>query len=253
MIEINLLPGARRKTKARSAPVNYGALFAGLSGRFQDKVLIGTVALSIASLGALGWMYWSQTQAATAYAERLAKAQKDSAQFETLFIERNLAEATRDTALRQLNLIKTVDQDRFIWPHVLDEVSRALPGYTWLTLVSFVGTAQGTVNNAATPPLPKDTGAVDPKRPRRPKRIETAIPPDPVSVRVTGKTYDILAVPELMRRLEDSPFLGNVTLDRSDPLDEQGQILTTFQLTMTFVRPDTSQLRRVPFTLKGKK
>jgi Tfp pilus assembly protein PilN len=252
MIEINLLPGARRKAKAGRTPITWSGAFAGVSGRFQDKALVGAVALAIVSLGALGWMYWSQKVRAETIAAALAEAQKDSAKYEALFIERTLVEAQRDTALRQLNLIKMVDQDRFIWPHILDEVSRALPGYSWYTLVSFVGAAQGTVNNAVTPPLPKDTGVIDPKKPRRPKRIETAITPEPVSVRVSGKTYDVLAVPEIMRRLEASPFLGNVGFDKADEINEGGQLLTFFQFTMQFVRPDTSQLQRVPFTLKGK-
>jgi hypothetical protein len=41
-------------------------------------------------------------------------------------------EVIRDSLQRQIATIKSVDGDRYIWPHVMDEVTKALPAYTWL-------------------------------------------------------------------------------------------------------------------------
>ena len=71
------------------------------------------------------------------------KAVQDSAHNAALLKDRYQAEQTRDTVLRQVNLIRSLDEDRYVWPHVLDEVSRALPQYTWITLITFAGAAQG--------------------------------------------------------------------------------------------------------------
>ena len=64
---------------------------------------------------------------------------QDSTRYASVLQERERAEAKRDTVLRSLNLIRAIDDDRFIWPHVMDEVSRALPPYTWLVSLGFTG------------------------------------------------------------------------------------------------------------------
>jgi Tfp pilus assembly protein PilN len=250
MIEINLLPGARKKSPSRAASVDVSAAFAGVFGRLKDKVLIGTVAGCVLSAAAVGWMYVSQDQAQQQLDVDLKKAHADSVRYSTLFRENTRITASRDTLLRQLNLIKTIDQDRYIWPHVLDEVSRALPQYTWITSLVITGTPQGQAAVVSLPPTPKDTSTV--KKPTKPKRIDTSIPADPVTFRIFGNTVDIEALPRFMRDLEASPFLANVTLDLSAHGVEQGQDITKFQLTLTYTRPDTAQLKRVPLVMRMK-
>jgi len=39
----------------------------------------------------------------------------------------------RDSLLYQINVIRQIDADRYIWPHVLDQATKALPPYTWIT------------------------------------------------------------------------------------------------------------------------
>ena len=43
------------------------------------------------------------------------------------------AEATRDSLYQQVAIIKSIDDSRYLWPHLLEEISNALPQYTWLT------------------------------------------------------------------------------------------------------------------------
>jgi Tfp pilus assembly protein PilN len=153
----------------------------------------------------------------------------------------------RDTILRQVHIIKSLDEDRFIWAHVLDEVSRALPQYTWLTAIAYNGTPQGSVNVVATPKTPAPDTANH--KNARPKRIETEIPRDPIAVRLQGHTVDIQALTRFMKDLESSPFLSNVQLDRSELALELGKEVTQFQLTVGYNRPDTSAVRRAPLAL----
>ena len=58
---------------------------------------------------------------------------QDSTRYAAVLREKKKAETQRDSVMHQLNIIKTIDNNRFVWPHVMDEISRAMPQYTWLT------------------------------------------------------------------------------------------------------------------------
>ena len=249
MIEINLLPGARRKKASAGASFDIKAAAAGLSGRVKDKFLIGAVAAVLVGLGATGYLYYSQSRRETELTERHEKAVRDSTRYANFLKDRYKSEAIRDTLLRQVNIIRSLDEDRYVWPHVMDEISRALPQYTWLTLVGFVGTPQGQNNVVITPKTPEDTSAAGKKKNRPPKRLDTEVPKDVIQLRVTGRTVDIQALTRFMTDLEASPFLANVALDKVESAVDQGKEVTQFQLTIGYSRPDTLQLRRVPLAL----
>ena len=249
MIEINLLPGARRKKASVNQPIDFKALASDMSGRFRDKFLIGAVAAVIVAAVAGGYLYFSQTNRETALNERREKAVRDSTRYANFLKDRYKSEAVRDTLLRQVNIIRSLDEDRYVWPHVLDEISRALPQYTWLTLVGYVGTPQGQNNVVITPKTAEDTSAAAKKKNRPPKRLDTEIPKDAIQVRVTGHTVDIQAFTRLMRDLEASPFFSGVLPDKVETAVDNGKEVHQFQLTMNYTRPDTLLLHRVPLTL----
>ncbi|HEY9227858.1 MAG TPA: PilN domain-containing protein, partial [Gemmatimonadaceae bacterium] len=152
----------------------------------------------------------------------------------------------RDSLLRQVNLIVSLDEDRYVWPHVLDEISRAMPQYTWITLIGFSGTPQGGNNVVVAPKTAQDTSK---KKNAPPKRIDTAIPKDPISVRMVGRTVDIQAATRFMRDLEASPFFAGIVLDKTEPVVDNGKEVAQFQLTFGYSRPDSTQLRRAPLSL----
>jgi Tfp pilus assembly protein PilN len=171
---------------------------------------------------------------------------QDSAKYAVVLQDRLRAQARRDSALIQLNIIRAIDEDRLIWPHVLEEISRAMPIYTWMRTVSYTGAAQGLNPPAAIKAPPPDTGKV--KR----RRVEPVIPRDTVHVRLIGRTVDIQALTRFMRSLEDSPFFGGVQLQKSEIQLESGKEITQFTLDVTFTRPDTTFLRRAPLTLTAR-
>ncbi|HEY4130361.1 MAG TPA: PilN domain-containing protein [Gemmatimonadaceae bacterium] len=247
MIEINLLPGAGKKKQARGQAIDFSAMAASMSGRMRDKFMIASVVGVVIALGAVGFMYISQNTKEESLTTRREAAVRDSTRYANFLKDRYKSEAIRDTLLRQVNLIKNLDEDRYVWPHIMDEVSRALPQYTWLTSLGLVGPQQGAANVVISPKTPVDTS----KR-KAPKRLDTAVPRDSIQVRVQGRTVDIQALTKYMRDLEASPFLYNVTLEKSEPAVDNGKEVTQFQLTLTYSRPDTTILHRVPLTLSVK-
>jgi Tfp pilus assembly protein PilN len=254
MIHINLLPGANKKTTSRRG-VNLSGLGLGFSGMFKDRFLIGAASVVVLSLGAVGYLYVSQNAKTADLEAHRDRAVSDSTHYANFLKDRWHAEAVRDTLLRQVNLIKSLDEDRFVWAHVMDEVSRALPQYTWLTAVSFTGTPQGAMNVVASPATKVDTSAAAKKKAHvalAPKRLETDIPRDAIGVRVSGHTVDIQALTRFMKDLEASPFLTNVQLDRSELALELNKEVTQFQLTIGYNRPDSTVIRRVPLTLSAR-
>jgi Tfp pilus assembly protein PilN len=249
MLEINLLPGGKRAKAASAGPsVDFNAMFAGFKERTGDVWSMGAIAATVIALGVGGYLYYRQGHDRKVAEERLVKAQEDSARYSKVVAARNAALAKRDTLLRQVNLIRAIDDDRYIWPHVLDEVSKALTNYTWLTNLTFVGTGQGAVNVVATPAAPKKDPKTDTAKVKKPVVIETTPPRDQVMFRITARTADIQAMTRFMSNLESSPFFGNVFLERQDPGGDPslGGDFYQFQLTITYTRPDSLAVRRLP-------
>lgn len=243
MIEINLLPGSGKKARrGGGAALDVGAMFAGVRDRIREPWLIGAVASSALALVLGGWLFVAQEKRAATLDEDLQKAVQDSTRYASVLREREKAEARRDTVLRSLNLIRAIDDDRFVWPHVLDEVSRALPPYTWLVSLGFTGAGQGmsAISTVAAPA---------PAEGRKRRRVETAVPRDSIRLRVVGNTVDIQALTRFMKQLESSPFLENVQLAKSERGQDNGKEVTQFQLDMMYSRPDPSLVRRVPLAV----
>ena len=244
MIEINLLPGSGKKArKGGGAKLDVGAMVANVRNRIREPWLIAAVATSAVVLAACAFLYVSQTSRAARLEGEVQKAVQDSTRYASVLKEREKAEAKRDTVLRSLNLIRAIDDDRFVWPHILDEVSRALPPYTWLVSLGYTGAGQGTtpVATMAAPPAPGE---------KRKKRIvETLVVRDTIRLRLVGNTVDIQALTRFMKQLESSPFIENVQLAKSERANDNGKEVTQFQLDMLYSRPDPSLVRRVPLAV----
>ena len=252
MIEINLLPGTKRKGRkggggsgaSLSMPkLDVSAWIESARERIREPWLIGGVAVAVITLAAIGTLYARQASRESTLEVAIQRAVQDSTRFASVLKEREIAEAKRDTVLRSLNLIRAIDDDRFVWPHVMEEVSRALPPYTWIVSLGFTGAGQGqqAVTTVATAPATEGG--------KRRKMIQTAIPRDSVRIRVVGNTVDIQALTRFMTQLESSPFLVQVQLAKSERANDNGKEVTQFQLDMLYSRPEPSQVRRVPLAV----
>jgi type IV pilus assembly protein PilN len=234
MIEINLLPGAARKTKGRGTGFSLVAVAAGVRARVKDPFMLSAAASVLVAAGAVGLLYFSQTAKAADLGVREQKAVADSVRFATVLREHRRAAAKRDSVLRQLQVIRAIDDDRFVWPHIMDEVSRALPPYTWLKSLA-------AVTAVATPVAAPAAGAAASKDP-----TPEAEPP---RFRIVGNTVDIQALTRFMKLLETSPFIQNVQLTRSQLAMVDGKEVTEFQLEAQYERPDKSALMTAPVSL----
>ena len=141
----------------------------------------------------------------------LADAVQDSANYADL-IERNaLIEARRDSIAQKVDIIQEIDALRFVWPHLLDELARALPDYTWLTQV-----------------------------------IQVSIG-DVVEFQVRGRAGNNRALTTFWRQLQESPFIRSVQLVQTEQVVEPtGQLVYDFQLDCVYEAPPLEFLETVP-------
>lgn len=241
MIEINLLPGADKKNKGRGAGFSLKAAAAGASARVRDPYLLSAVASVLVAAAVIGGMHLTQGAALAELAEREEVAVRDSSRFAVVLAERRKAEAKRDSVVRQLAIIKSIDNDRFVWPHILDEVSRALPPYTWLKSI-----AQTAAPVPAVTPAPNAANA---GKDSTNKKQDPQPSDEPLRFRLTGNTVDIQALTRFMKLLETSPFVQNVQLARSELALVDGKEVTEFQLDAEYERPVKELLTTAPVSL----
>lgn len=243
MIEINLLPGARKKTRSRGPSFNIGDVFKDLQSRVRDPWMISAVAGVAVGLLAIGAMWTLQSRRESSLTEREQKAVQDSTRYASVIAERAKAEAQRDSVQRQIAVISAIDGTRLIWPHVMDEISRAMPPYVWLRSV-----AQTSAVSNESPEVQAGVSKAAP-RPGPARSAAQQGDENVLAMQIVGNTVDIQALTRFMKALEASPFLQNVTLVRSDVVMQQGKEATEFRLDMQYEKPDPSVLRTVPFTV----
>jgi Tfp pilus assembly protein PilN len=240
MIRINLLPGASSRRRSRfGGGAALAASFAGVASSIKDPFLLGASAAVIASVAAIGTLYTTQSRAATELTEREQRAVQDSTRYAAVIAERRNTVAQRDSVVRQLEIIAAIDNNRYVWPHLLDEVSRNLPSYTWLT--SLVQTSAAPVPPGADAP-PEQSGA-------KAEAADTAHVEPSTRFRLVGHTVDIQALTLFMKQLEASPYIQSVQLARSEVVLADGKDITEFELDAEYQAPERGLLRTVPVSI----
>jgi Tfp pilus assembly protein PilN len=253
MIEINLLPGAGRKSRRSGVPSGLSTAFSGIAGQIKDPYMIAAVASAVIAVSSVGALWLRQTSTEATLHEKEALAVQDSAKYATVILEKRKAETRRDSVLRQVRLIQAIDNDRFIWPHILAEVSKAVPQYTWLRDVSSTSPA---VSPAA--PVPTDSAALRAATTRADSiailtpRSDPSLARVPQKFTVVGFTVDVQAMTRLIRDMEASPFIQNVQLVESKSAAQTGQIgppVTEFRLQAEYQEPDSLFVKRAPIAV----
>jgi Tfp pilus assembly protein PilN len=241
MIEINLLPGTGKKPRNRGgAGINFSGVASGLASKINDPLLLSAVGSVLVAALVIGGMFWHQRAQSTQVNESLQKAEQDSINYSGVIREQRKAQSQRDSVVSQVNLIKSFDDKRFVWPHIMDEVSRALPPYTWVTSMVQTNTVSAASQSTSAPPA---KGAkVGP-----PAVDSTSVPR--VQFKLVGNTVDIQALTRFMKVLEASPFIENVQLERSSIILVDGKEVTEFALSAAYQTPDPSSIKTVPVSL----
>ncbi len=218
MIEINLLPGQKKKKKAGAGfqMPDLGALLA----QVKDPLLLGTVGSWAVVLGAAGFLYLTESRKLADMETQLTQVEGDAKRFQALINQKRKEEKLRDSLVAELDAIRAIDADRYVWPHLLEEITKALPDYTWLESVAVQAGA------------PADS-ADSTKKPK-------------VRVLVDGRTGDMGGYTRFLRQLNDSPWLTNVVAGATKTVVENDKPVLSFTITVTFRRADSAFIRTSP-------
>jgi Tfp pilus assembly protein PilN len=261
MIEINLLPGdGKKKRRAKTTSgvriqFQPSEWFAVIAAKITDKYMLGAVGAGALSVLLIGFMFVHQTAEASALEARETKASEDSARFSAVLVATAKAEATRDSLYRQIAVIKSIDDTRYLWSHLMYEISNALPQYTWITSISQTSAPRSAavMDSAppAPPPSPADSGKVKVSAAERARaknaRSEAAVAAaKQLTFRILGQTVDIQALTRFMKSLEASPFIQNVQLTRSELVMSEGKEVTQFLLEAESQTPPPFVIKTVP-------
>jgi Tfp pilus assembly protein PilN len=235
MITINLRPGQKRK-RAGSPLKDLGERFRGLGGKVKEPMLIAAVTAWVLVGGFLGISAFAAQRELNALEPKLEQARAEHKRFKTFLTQKRRQEVIRDSLLAQIGVIRSVDGDRYIWPHVMDEVARALPAYTWLTRVGNLtpASAAGVTTAPATP----DSSRAD----------SVAVAPPPLAFIVEGRTVDIQSYTRFLRQLEASPWLEAVTPVSAMTVVEKERPVTAFIIRAQYRSADSAYIRTVPLS-----
>ncbi len=178
MIKINLLPPEKRKKLKKVAPAKKKAGMPAMPTiklKFDPLVVFPVAALIIAVVLIVGSFFW------LGHKESSLKERRDTLQIKLNRLNQvinridNLKLQTKQVRDR-MEVILEVDRNRFLWPRILDEISSALPRYTWLESITEIT------------PFPQ------------------------LTLRVEGNTMSNLLLSELISKLENSSMLTDISL-----------------------------------------
>jgi len=216
MIEINLLPGAKKKRGGKGGGFQMPDLKA-LATSVKDPWLIACAALWVVFAVFVGLFYLPRKGAVAELVPKLETTQREAQRLEAVLRTKAEMESRRDTLLAQVSIIRDIDRERYIWPHILDATTKALPPYTWLdniTSRASEGDSSGTGLN--------------------------------VPLQISGKSGDIQAITRFVRNLEESPFLEGATQVSTAVVNERGRDIYTFVINARYQTPDTTLLTMQP-------
>lgn len=249
MIQVNLLPGSAKKSRDRD--FNLSGMISGVTSGISDKYLVGAVGTAAAVVLTVGFLFIGQTARERTLVQREQRAVQDSARLKVVLQAKAKAEATRDSLYQQVAIIKSIDDSRYLWPHLLEEISNALPQYTWLTVVTQTSAppssaVQDTVKKSKSADeaagKAKESTAAQ-KKARADSVLAEAS--RATKFRIVGHTVDIQALTLFMKTLEASPFIQNVQLTRSDLVLVDNKEVTEFQLEAESQKPPAFLLKTV--------
>lgn len=208
MIEVNLLPESQRKAPKRRAK-GLGRPFPGVSLGKDPWTTALAVAAVLVPLVVLG-LWLAQRAEARGLEQRLSRATAESARLADLRAISDSLTARQEMIRERVALIERLDRNRFVWPRMMDEISRALPQFAWLTNLR-----------------------------------QTASLPD-VAVQIQGMAANPLTITEFVRNLQASPYIADVRIVGSQQEEiEEGLAVQAFTLVATYRRA-AGELRTVP-------
>jgi Tfp pilus assembly protein PilN len=247
MITVNLLPGSAKKSQRPD--FNLSGIVSGAASSISDKYLVACVGTVAATVLTVGFLFMGQTSRERTLVEQEQRAVQDSARYKVVLQAKARAEATRDSLYQQVAIIKSIDDSRFMWPHLLEEISNALPQYTWLTIVTQTSTPPSSAVQDTTKKVAKDgeNKGKEPTAAQKKAHADSVLADASraTKFRIVGHTVDIQALTLFMKTLEASPFIQNVQLTRSDMVLVENKEVTEFQLEAETQKPPAFLVKTV--------
>jgi Tfp pilus assembly protein PilN len=203
VIEVNLHPtgGKARKGGRKKFSVPTWADRGRAAGEGRDPWTVAAVVAFVLAGLAIGGMWYAQRSDAAELEVRLEEAREDSTRLADLrVLSDSLIDRERQIRER-LELVRGLDEGRFIWPHLLDEISRALPQYTWLTAI----------------------------------RVATPLPD--LTVQVDGVAANPLAVTRFVRNLQASEYVRQVRIMGSQQAEVENVAAQAFKVLVSYEQP----------------
>jgi Tfp pilus assembly protein PilN len=247
LIEINLLPsgGARRPAARRER------LALPTSGADPRVMALAGAALLVVALG--GFAFWRQGAHRAELEQQVERERADSVRLARTITLMKSLESRRDTIEQKMAVIRSVDGRRYLWPHLLDEISRAVPPYTWLTRVSAEsqsGPGQPPRPGQPAAPAAPAGGAAKADTSKKAAgdttKAKVAPPPPPPQFDIEGSAATTQALTRFMKNLEASPFIRDVALVTSEQTESEGRTYLKFTLEARWEQPDSTLVETVP-------
>ena len=221
MIEINLLPGKKKKAAGGGIALpDFGELLKGV----RDPLLIGAIAAWAIVLAVVGYIFFTESGRTAALRGEVEEISAQHRRFQSVIREKRRQERLLDSLEIELSAIREIDSDRYVWAHIMDEVAKALPDFTWLTNLEFIA------------PAVQDAVELEEGMVARP----------PVTFHITGRTADIYAYTRFLRNLTNSPWITNVRAGQTAQVLEDERAVQEFSITATFQQADSAFIRIAP-------
>ena len=244
MITVNLRPDLKRK-RARNPLQGVTEGLRSLGAKVKDPLPLLVLGSWASVVGFLGFVLVSTATELSQLEPTLEQTRAENKRFKAFLIEKRHQEMIRDSLVAQIGVIRSVDGDRYVWSHLLEEVTKALPAYTWLVDLGAEGVAA-----RPTGALPRPTPAPAVARAKAAPDTAAAAPltRGPVVFILNGRTVDIQAYTRFLRQLEASPWITEVTPVYAQTVVEKERPVTAFSIRATYRDADSAYVRTVPLS-----
>lgn len=214
MLEVNLHPD--RKRRKAGGGFDAGELLGSLrsmvpSGGGGDPWSLALAVTAIVVLGGGGGLWYMQTDRLDEIESRIQSLAKDSARLANLQGIVDSLERRRADIRERMAQVEDLDRGRYVWPHMLNELSAALPDAAWLTSIE---------RSSSIPNL---------------------------RVSVEGVAASPLVITQYVRALRERQHVADVAMGGSQRQQlEDGGYGHSFQLSVTYRRPPPAAIRTRP-------
>jgi Tfp pilus assembly protein PilN len=219
MIEINLLPGKKKAAPGAGFKLRLPD-FGGLMSSVTNPWLLAASGAWVVLLVGSGALFVTSRARIAVLQSRLQAVQVEKQRFDAVIAQKRQSEKMRDSLLAEITVIRQIDADRYVWPHILDQVTKALPPYSWLNGIT--ATPGGATADTSGVPAVRFT--------------------------ITGSTVDIQAYTTFLRQLAASPWFTDVMPASSQTVVEQDRPVTAFIVTARYRIADSVYIHTVPLT-----